>query len=104
VVLDRDRLTGFIFGREGEDWVSAGPWVVDGKAEKPMELLNAFALEASGTPISIGILATNLQAFNLVRTLGFREQKDSPWRMALGNSDDLGASPNCFAVGSAAKG
>jgi ribosomal protein S18 acetylase RimI-like enzyme len=104
VLLDGDRMTGFILGREGEDWVSAGPWVMSEEVEDSLELLKAFALEAGGRPISIGILNTNLQACDLVRTLGFQERTDSPWRMVLGSSSDLGASPKCFAVGSAAKG
>jgi hypothetical protein len=104
VMIDGERVTGFILGRSGEDWVSAGPWVMSENANNPVELLTSFALQAGGKPISIGILATNPQACDLVRSFGFMEQVDSPWRMALGRSDDLGAPSLCFAVGSAAKG
>lgn len=104
VMLEGDRLTGFILGRRGDSWASAGPWVVCEQAENPVALLNAFALEAAGNPISIGILDLNQQACNLVRSLGFVQSSDSPWRMALGKSFELGASPLCYAVGSAAKG
>jgi ribosomal protein S18 acetylase RimI-like enzyme len=104
VMMDGEKVSGFILGRSGEDWVSAGPWVMSDDAKNPMELLNSFALPLGDRPISIGILATNQQACDLVRSLGFMERVDSPWRMALGRSCDLGASPQCFAVGSAAKG
>jgi hypothetical protein len=49
-------------------------------------------------------LESNQKACDLLRALGFEELPDSPWRMALGTSEDLGNSPLCYAVGSAAKG
>jgi ribosomal protein S18 acetylase RimI-like enzyme len=104
VMMDHERVTGFILGRCGEGWVSAGPWVISEDAENPVELLDSFALQAGDRPISIGILETNHQACHLIRSLGFVERVESPWRMAHGRSADLGASPSCFAVGSAAKG
>jgi len=104
VMLDGERVSGYILGSSGESWISAGPWVVKEDAENPLELLSAFALTAGGRPISIGILETNHRACDIVRRLGFRERSDSPWRMAMGSSSDLGASPRCYAVGSAAKG
>ncbi len=103
-MVNAEKVTGFILGRSGEGWVSAGPWVMSQDSEDPLELLFSFALQASDRPISIGILETNHLACDLVRSLGFREREDSPWRMALGGSDDLGTSPRCLAVGSAAKG
>lgn len=104
VMASGERVTGFIMGRSGEGWVSAGPWVMSEYAENPIELLNSFILHAGDRPISIGILATNLHACGLVQSLGFTERMDSPWRMAQGRSTNLGASPKCFAIGSAAKG
>ena len=104
VMVNSTRLTGFILGRGGKNWVTAGPWVVDESDNNPTDLLNAFALEGSGRPISIGILDSNQQACRLVRSLGFVARADSPWRMASGSSADLGVSPYCYAVGSAAKG
>jgi len=104
VMIDGERVTGYILGRGGESWVSAGPWVGKEDAENPVELLSAFAVEARDRPISIGILETNHQACDMARRLGFKERTDSPWRMALGSSSDLGASTWCYAVGSAAKG
>ncbi len=104
VMMDGGRVSGYILGRSGESWVSAGPWVVKEDTENPAELLSALALEAGDRPINIGILETNHQACDLVRRLGLKARLDSPWRMAMGSSSDLGASPKCYAVGSAAKG
>jgi GNAT superfamily N-acetyltransferase len=104
VMVMRERVTGFILGRGGTDWVAAGPWVVDAVIENPFELLQGFAWGANGRPISIGILDTHRQACELVQSHGFVARPDSPWRMAFGSSTNLGRPPNCFAVGSAAKG
>jgi ribosomal protein S18 acetylase RimI-like enzyme len=104
VLVNRSRISGFIFGRAGQNWVAAGPWVVDGLDDAPEDLLNAFALKSGDRPISIGILNSNQRACSLVQSLGFTDRMDSPWRMAFGSSSDLGASNNCYAVGSAAKG
>jgi hypothetical protein len=78
--------------------------VVEERVNDPLELLYAFALESGDRRISIGILDTHLQACRLVQSLGFVPHADSPWRMALGDSQDLGTSQCCYAVGSAAKG
>jgi GNAT superfamily N-acetyltransferase len=104
VKMEDGRVTGFILGREGSDWLAAGPWVVEEAVQNPAELLNTFALEAHNRPISIGILETNQQACEMMRSCGFIAHPDSPWRMASGGCSDLGTSPNCYAVGSAAKG
>ena len=104
VLVNHSKISGFIFGRAGKNWITAGPWVVDGLDDTPEDLLNAFALESGDRPISIGILDRNQRACSLVESLGFMARMDSPWRMAFGSSSDLGASNNCYAVGSAAKG
>ncbi|HSB66946.1 MAG TPA: GNAT family N-acetyltransferase [Anaerolineales bacterium] len=104
VMTDGKRITGYILGRGGKGWLSAGPCIAISEAGDPLDLLNAFALEAHERPISIGILDTNQPACRFVQSLGFEPRLDSPWRMALGTGDDLGASPQCFAIGSAAKG
>ncbi len=104
VLAEAGIVSGYILGRRGEDWMSVGPWVTSADAINPQELLYSFALQAGERQMSIGILETNHQACDLVRALGFSERADSPWRMALGYSGHLGASPGCLAVGSAAKG
>jgi hypothetical protein len=67
-------------------------------------LLASLADAAGVASISVGILESNHDAVELIRSLGFTVREDSPWRMALGPSSDLGASPQCLAVGTAAKG
>ncbi len=104
VLVKAGRIMGFILGRCGDDWTSIGPWMVHEDVADPAELLNAVAYELGGKPISLGVLDINQWACELVRSLGFSEREDSPWRMALGEAEDLGASPQCYAVGSAAKG
>jgi predicted N-acetyltransferase YhbS len=98
------RITGYIMGRSGETWVAAGPWVREGGGSSPPDLLSALAVEAGGRMISLGILDSNSDACTLMQSLGFIARDDSPWRMARGKLGSLGVSPNCLAVGSAAKG
>jgi hypothetical protein len=74
------------------------------EANNPTALLKALAQEAGGRSITIGVLDTNQKACQLVRALGFVERTDSPWRMTKGIRKDLGASPACYAIGSAANG
>jgi GNAT superfamily N-acetyltransferase len=104
VQVDGKRVTGFIMGCQHTGWISAGPWVVQEDSADPENLLYAFALKAGGRPVNLGILEANPQSCDLVRSLGFIEHDDSPWRMVLGRSNDLGTSPRCYAIGSAAKG
>jgi ribosomal protein S18 acetylase RimI-like enzyme len=104
LLVEAGHIVGYIMGRRDEDWIAAGPWVMNEQTGDPSELLNAFAFGVAGQAFSLGILDTNRAACDLVHSLGFVEREDSPWRMALGTSHDLGASPQCYAVGSAAKG
>jgi ribosomal protein S18 acetylase RimI-like enzyme len=104
VMVNNDRVSGFILGRGHENWLSAGPWVMDDGSANPADMLFVFAQQAGDRPISIGILDSNPRTCDLVLSLGFTQRPDSPWRMAYGNLDNLGASPQCYAVGSAAKG
>ncbi|MBN2550462.1 MAG: GNAT family N-acetyltransferase [Anaerolineales bacterium] len=103
ILMQEDRVMGYILGRRGTGWASAGPWVVSREAAHPVQLLYAFASEVN-TPFSVGILESHRQAVELVRSLGFVERADCPWRMALGPQENLGKSLACYAVGSAAKG
>jgi ribosomal protein S18 acetylase RimI-like enzyme len=104
VLVEGGRVTGYILGRQGENWLSAGPWVVEKGVLSPECLLEALAEENGNRPFSIGVLESNQRAVEIIRSYGFAERLNSPWRMALGPDDDLGASPQCLAVGSAAKG
>jgi ribosomal protein S18 acetylase RimI-like enzyme len=104
VLIEKGKIAGFILGRCGEGWVSAGPWVVEEDARHTLELLESLAAEVKEDYFSVGILECNQTAIKLVRSIGFTERPDCPWRMVLGEADQLGASAQCYAVGSAAKG
>ncbi|NJD59792.1 MAG: hypothetical protein C3F13_16775 [Anaerolineales bacterium] len=104
VMEENEKINGYITGRGYPERLYAGPWIVEEKIENPQDLLLSLALQARGRPISVGVLDVNLKACALVRSLGFEARDDSPWRMSLGWPDDLGTSPTCFAIGSAAKG
>jgi len=104
VLVEEGRMTGYILGRRGEGWMSAGPWVVEAGAENPQWLLENLAVVIGHPMFSIGILESNVRAVEIIRSYGFIERADSPWRMVLGPDEDLGASPQCLAVGTAAKG
>ena len=104
VIVDGDHVSGFILGRQGDRWFAAGPWVVSNRTSRPESLLESLACEAGETPLNLGILESNRRRVELVASLGFEARPDPPWRMALGPSKDLGASPTCLAIGSAAKG
>ena len=104
VMVEEGKLTGFILGRRGEGWAAAGPWVIAQEARAPLRLLESLARQVGEVSISVGVLETNRRAVESIHSLGFAMRQDSPWRMALGPSGDLGASPMCFAVGTAATG
>jgi GNAT superfamily N-acetyltransferase len=104
VMEEKGTVLGFILGRAGPGWLSVGPWVVEEWVTNPIGLLYALGHESKNIPISLGVLDTHQQACRLVQSLGFVARPDSPWRMALGLSQNLGTSPCCYAVGSAAKG
>jgi GNAT superfamily N-acetyltransferase len=104
VMLSGDEIIGYILGRQGRGWLSAGPWVVREGANHLVALLHALALQSESRPISLGILDINQAAIHLAHSLGFTERPDSPWRMVWGKGGGLGASPGCYAIGSAAKG
>jgi ribosomal protein S18 acetylase RimI-like enzyme len=104
MVGDKEEVTGYILGRRGDGWISAGPWIISEIVVDPLPLLQSFALAVGNLPFSIGILELNRRAVELIGSLGFQERPDCPWRMALGPSSNLGASPFCMAVGTAAKG
>ena len=104
VLLEHGQLAGCILGRRGPGWLSAGPWVVLPHVPSPQRLLLSLAQAAGATPLSLGVLDLNRPACALLGSLGFTPRPDSPWRMALGTGGDLGVSPCCYAVGSAAKG
>jgi len=103
LVQDGD-IHGFVLGRCSEGLVSAGPWVVKTDADHPERLLESLASEAGDRTLSLGVLETNKPAAAIIRSLGFSERADPPWRMVHGAAGQLGAGPMCYAIGSPAKG
>jgi ribosomal protein S18 acetylase RimI-like enzyme len=106
-VLEKDggEIAGFVMAKRIDDFVWIGPWVVRPGVERPGDLLEGLAAAAGGeVALGLGVLETATEAMATVRSFGFAERVDAPWRMALGPSAELGTSPGCFAIGSAAKG
>ncbi len=97
-------LEGFILGRRGNGLAALGPWLVRPGAEQPGDLVASAAAQVAPLDVSLGVLETNTQAIELVRSLGFVETQDPPWRMVWGKPSQLGSSPQLFAIGSAAQG
>lgn len=104
VLVDDGCIRGYICGRSGEGYLATGPWVIADSKADPLPLLESLACQAGEAILSVGVLESNAHAHSLVRSLGMVERVDSPWRMALGPDEDLGRSPECYGVGSAAKG
>jgi hypothetical protein len=104
VMVRKGVITGYIFGRRGNQLISFGPWFVQSDEERPEALLEDAAIETGGVPIGLGVLETNNRAVETIRSLGLQPRTDPPWRMALGRWDRLGMSERLFAVGSAATG
>ncbi|MGW8250873.1 MAG: hypothetical protein ACWGO1_09545, partial [Anaerolineales bacterium] len=104
VQVEAGTILGYLMGRRGEGFVAAGPGVCAGEDPDPLPLLESFARQAGVSGFNLGVLETSPKTVSLLRTSGFSERPDSPWRMALGPGSDLGASPQCLAIGSAAMG
>jgi ribosomal protein S18 acetylase RimI-like enzyme len=97
------KISGYIVGRRGLNSISAGPWVVRPEAPSAAALLESLAAEVQDGRIGLGVLETNGRALAIIHSLGLVERPDPPWRMVRG-AGELGASPQLYAIGSAAKG
>ncbi|HEX9935173.1 MAG TPA: GNAT family N-acetyltransferase, partial [bacterium] len=95
---------GYLFGRRGNHLVSFGPWYCDSHVSFPAALLQNAAAEVEGMRIGVGVLETNGNAIECIRSIGLEERPDPPWRMVLGQVDRLGMSERLYAIGSAATG
>lgn len=104
VEVERAEVSGYLMGRRGRGFISAGPGVLSSEAGNPLPLLETFAIHAEEKGFSIGVLEANTRASELLRSLGLSKRRDSPWRMVLGPDDDLGSIKQCYAIGSPAKG
>lgn len=97
-------VAGYIMGRFGHTVLAAGPWIASPLLERPQDLLESLAYEHPLLPFSIGCLAENRKAVEILRALGFGERPDSPWRMVYGRFRQPGNVMMNFGVGSPAKG
>jgi GNAT superfamily N-acetyltransferase len=104
-VLEQEgEIAGFILGQAGHGVVGVGPWVARPGTESAGLLLRSLAEAANGLPLSLGVLETNVAAVQFIRSLGMKEKQPPSYRMALRPSAHVGSSPQCWAVGSPAKG
>ena len=97
-------VAGYIMGQPGAGVVSVGPWVVADEVEHPLDLLESLAEEVGEDRLRIGVLESNASAVALLRSLPELTETEPSWRMVLGPDAGLGAAPQLFAIGSAAKG
>jgi ribosomal protein S18 acetylase RimI-like enzyme len=105
VLEHESEIRGFILGRRAPGRVSAGPWVVRSGVASPGDLLESLALEVGNAEeLSVGVMATNVEAAGILRSFGLIEHSESPWRMALGPPRPCSSQAQCYAIGSAAKG
>lgn len=95
---------GFVLARPAGNHISAGPWVVTPALSHPTDLIAALLPPGISARVGMGILETNQPARAAADELGFSELPDPPWRMVHGQDTGLGCSPQCYAIGSAAKG
>ena len=104
-VYEKDgSILGFIMAIAGKDVVSVGPMIVHESVQRPLDLLENLALETGETCLRIGVLEKNNRAVQVMVSVKSMKKFAPSWRMVLGTSEKLGASEQCFAIGSAAKG
>ena len=99
-----EQIKGYIMARPGVEVISVGPYALVETDEDPLVLLRRLALEVPHQPLRFGVLETNTNAVEIIRSSGEFEEQIPCWRMVLGPADDLGADAHLIAVGSAAKG
>jgi predicted N-acetyltransferase YhbS len=104
VLEQQGQIVGFILGRAGHGVVGVGPWIARPGTESAGLLLESLAAAAAGLPLSLGVLETSVAAVRFIRSLGMSEKQVPSYRMVLGPSAYVGSSPQCWAVGSPAKG
>ncbi len=101
---EEGKITGFIMARRSPSLVYVGPWVSKKHSTKPEALLLTLALENPFQDLRMGVLETNVRAVKIMRSLGWKPDTRSPWRMVYGEPGNPGSSGISIAVGSPAKG
>lgn len=103
-LLSDNRVVGFVMGQPGHGVVTVGPWLVQQGPANPCDLLHSLGLKVAGAHLRVGVLESNTEAIELIRSLGSLTETEPSWRMVLGPDIGLGDSSRLFAVGSPAKG
>lgn len=108
VLRVNQEISGYIFGRIYDQNIALGPWVVLDETVNPGTLIENLPVEVLKNPLNIGILENNQKAISSIRSLGFHEKPDPPFRMVLRISNkiiqDVGLNIQCYGIGSPAKG
>ncbi|MHB8133303.1 MAG: GNAT family N-acetyltransferase [Anaerolineaceae bacterium] len=104
-LVNDGKIQAYLFGREGEGgWIHVGPIVSLLDSHETFPILRAFQEIIGYQPFSIGVLETQREmVINLIQA-GVKPNPEPPIRMILGEGQNLGSGPNCFAIGSPAKG
>jgi hypothetical protein len=97
-------INGYITAKPGNGLFSVGPWALTGESLSPITLLESLASAIGDHELRIGVLESNTQAAELMRSLDSFNEQTYCWRMVQGESDILGQNGSLFAVGSGAKG
>jgi ribosomal protein S18 acetylase RimI-like enzyme len=104
ILIQEEKIGGFIMARPYDGRFFVGPWVILPFVVNPEILLEGLFSKNVSETVRIGTLELNSRAVSTIRSLGLKEQPDPPLRMVLGKSHRLGNSEACFAIGSGAKG
>ncbi len=103
LVVDGE-LAGYIMAQPGIGVISVGPWLVRGGDKHAGTLIEALASKTKDIPLRIGVLESNQNAVELIRSFKKFQEHAPCWRMVRGNGEGLGFHDDLYAIGSAAKG
>lgn len=104
-VMETDgEITGYVMAKPGLHVIAVGPLVTDKNINRPLDLLESLSQETGSTPLRLGVLESNSKALEWIRGVDTVKEQQYCWRMIMGKSENLGMSPMCITIGSAAKG
>ncbi|MCP4550164.1 MAG: GNAT family N-acetyltransferase [bacterium] len=104
MLREKGVITAFLSSRPcGDDQLHVGPIIAE-TPDLARALLEHLAALHPGKGFVVGVLECNPSALALTHELGLTPVDTPPWRMRLGEMENPGAGPGCFAVGSPAKG
>jgi len=104
VVVQNDKIQGYIMGRPGNKVISIGPWIALAECADPAEMLASLASECGGEKLRISVLETNQNALKVIQSFPEFRPTEPCWRMVLGPSAQFGMNDQILAIGSPAKG